>query len=137
MLANAPVAAVIPCTDLARARQFYGETLGLPPLDMPIPEGPDGQPAGVAYQCGGGTMIFVYAREAPSKADHTVAGWMVTDFDAVVKQMHSQGVLFEVYPWMPEVHWDGHGVATYATGERNVWFKDPDGNILSVSEMPS
>ena len=55
----------------------------------------------------------------------------------MVKDLHGRGVLFEVYPWMPEVHWDGHGVATYASGERNVWFKDPDGNILSVSEMAS
>jgi catechol 2,3-dioxygenase-like lactoylglutathione lyase family enzyme len=137
MLANAPVAVVFPCVDLARARQFYGQLLGLPQMDVPVPDGPDGQPAGVAYQCGGGTMIFVYVRATPTTADHTVASWMVSNFDDAVDDLISRGVTFEVYEWMPDVAWDERGVASHADGEKNAWFKDPEGNILSITNMPT
>lgn len=138
MLANAPIAAIVPCVDLARARQFYGGTLGLPEMDVPIADGPDGQPAGVAYQCGGGTMLFVYVRAEPTKAEHTAAGWLAADFDAVVNDLLSRGVTFEVYRDMPDTEWDARGVATApSSGDRTVWFKDPEGNILAVSALPA
>jgi catechol 2,3-dioxygenase-like lactoylglutathione lyase family enzyme len=137
MLANSPIAAMIPCVDFDRARQFYSETLGLSEMDMPMPEDPDGMPVGVAYQCGGGTMLFVYRRETPTKADHTAAGWMVADFDAVVDDLMSRGVTFDTYPEMSNTEWDARGVASYPeSGSKSAWFKDPEGNILAINTMP-
>jgi catechol 2,3-dioxygenase-like lactoylglutathione lyase family enzyme len=138
MLANAPIAAIIPCVDLNRASRFYGETLGLPEMEVPIPEDADGQPIGVAYQCGGGTMLFVYTRAEPTKADHTAAGWMVADFDAVVDDLMSRGITFETYPDMPDTEWDARGVASNSNSdERSAWFKDPEGNILAINSVPA
>ena len=137
MLSNAPVVAVLPCVDLAKARQFYGETLGLAEIPMPIPEGAGGQSsAGAMYRCGGETMLFVYARTTPTKADHTAAGWIVEDFDAVADDLLSRGVTFEVYPEMPDIEWDDRGVGYSAGTGKGAWFKDPEGNILSINEMP-
>ena len=137
MLANAPVIAVLPCVDLAKARQFYGETLGLPEFTMPMPEGSEDQSSmGVMYRCGGETMLFVYTRTTPTKADHTAVGWIVEDFDAVVDDLLSRGVTFEVYPEMPDIEWDERGVAHASGLSKAAWFKDPEGNILSINEMP-
>jgi catechol 2,3-dioxygenase-like lactoylglutathione lyase family enzyme len=140
MLANYPVAVVIPCVDLAKARSFYGQTLGLPEMDLPMPDAPDGEPIGAAYQSGGGTMIFIYRRAEPTKADHTVAGWMVEDFDAAADDLLDRGVTFEIYPDLPGAEWDERGVATPSeagNAGRSAWFKDPEGNILSINEMPT
>lgn len=137
MLANAPVAAVLPCVDLAKARQFYGEKLGLPEISMPIPEGAEEQSnAGAMFRCGGETMLFVYVRPTPTKADHTVAGWIVDDFDATANELIRRGVTFEVYPEMPDTEWDERGVATSPNGVKSAWFMDPEGNILAINEMP-
>lgn len=137
MLTSAPVVAVLPCVDLPKARQFYGETLGLVEVPMPIPEGSgDQSSAGAMYRCGGETMLFIYVRATPSKADHTVAGWIVEDFDAVADDLLSRGVTFEVYPEMPDIEWDERGVAHASVLGKAAWFKDPEGNILSINEMP-
>ena len=137
MLANFPVAAVLPCVDLAKARQFYGETLGLPEIASPVPAGADDPSAvGAMFRCGGETMLFVYARPTPTKADHTAAGWIVNDFDAVASELFSRGVVFEVYPEMPDIEWDDRGVSITPGGSKGAWFKDPDGNILSITESP-
>ena len=137
MLANAPVAAVLPCLDLAKARQFYGGTLGLPEIPLPTYEGADDQlAAGAMFRCGGETLLFVYTRPTPTKADHTAAGWIVKDVNTVASELLSRGVTFEVYPEMPGIEWDELGVATSPDGNKGAWFKDPDGNILSINEMP-
>jgi catechol 2,3-dioxygenase-like lactoylglutathione lyase family enzyme len=138
MLSNEPLAATIPFVDLNKARQFYGEVLGLPEVDMPMPEDPDGNPIGVAYQAGNGTMLFIYARSTPSNADHTAVSWMVDDFDSVADMLIDRGVVFETYPDMPDTTWDDRGVATAPDGKmKSAWFTDPEGNILAISTMPS
>jgi hypothetical protein len=57
-------------------------------------------------------------------------------FDAVADELLSRGVTFEVYPEMPDVKWDDRGVAHSAGVGKGAWFKDPEGNILSITEMP-
>jgi len=131
MFANSPVAVSIPCVDIAIARAFYGGTMGMTELDMP---GPEGAPMAF-YQGGQGTMLFVYQRSTPTKADHTVAGWMVADVDAAADYLISQGVTLKIYPDMPDVAWDDRGVASMG-GMKTAWFTDPDGNILSIAAMP-
>ncbi len=136
MLANSPVSVAIPCVDLAGARAFYGQTLGLTESTMSMPSGPDGTPIGAAFQCGGGTMLFVYTRETPTQADHTVAGWFVDDIDAAAEELISRGVTFEVYEGMPGTEWDDRGVAYSDDGSKSAWFKDPEGSILSINMLP-
>ena len=69
MLANVPVCATLPTTDLEGARRFYGETLGLA-------EGPIGVTGGVFFEAGGGTIIRIYERSAGhTAAEYTVAGF--------------------------------------------------------------
>lgn len=133
MLSDAPVAAVLPCVDMARARKFYGEVLGLEELMMPgVPE--EQYSEGAMFQCGAGTMLFVYQRPEPTKAEHTAAAWMVSDIDATADALIAKGVKLEVYD-MPDVTFDDRGVAT--SGDlRSAWFMDPDGNILAINQMP-
>ena len=132
MLADAPIYAVLPCVDFESATNFYEQVLGLKRAEMPG----DAQEmeGSVVYECGGGTMLLLYQRPEPTKAEHTAAGWMVTDLDAVVDQLNVKGVQMEVYD-MPDVEFDERGVATM--GEmKSAWFKDPEGNILALSQMP-
>ena len=70
MLANSPVAAILPAVDLDRAKKFYEEKLGLDPFDTPYP-------GGVMFESGDGTQLYLYQRDTATKADHTVAGWAV------------------------------------------------------------
>ena len=60
---------------------------------------------------------------------------MVADFDAVASELLKSGVKFEVYPEMPGATFDDQGVATADAGYKSAWFKDPEGNILSIYEM--
>ena len=132
MLSNAPVFATIPCVNLDDAREFYGQTLGLPEKQV-LEEG--GGPAAVFYQCGQGTMLLVYARATPPNADNTVASWAVEDINAEVDHLIGSGVKFKIYDDMAGVEWDERGVATMGN-LRTAWFTDPEGNILSIVQMP-
>lgn len=126
MLANSRVAAILPAVDLERAKKFYGETLGLTPVDLPGP--------GVAmFECGKGTALALYQRETATKADHTVAGWEVGNVEEVVQALRGSGVVFEQYDLLG-LKTDELGIATDGP-VRSAWFKDTEGNILSVIQF--
>ena len=78
-------------------------------------------------------MLLIYQRNAPNRAEHTQAGWQVVDLDEVVEVLSERGVVFEHYD-MPGIQTDERGIANMDNG-RVAWFKDPDGNILSVGEF--
>jgi catechol 2,3-dioxygenase-like lactoylglutathione lyase family enzyme len=123
MLSDARIMAIVPTTDLSRAKAFYGETLGLADANVPTPG------AQVIYQCGGGTLLEVYERPTAGGAQHTLASWEVADVRAAVDQLRSRGVRFEEYD-LPDVKTED-GIST--TGDlREAWFRDPDGNILRI-----
>jgi catechol 2,3-dioxygenase-like lactoylglutathione lyase family enzyme len=123
MLTDARIMAIVPTTDLARAKAFYGQMLGLTDANLPTP-GPQ-----VIYRCGGGTVLEVYERPTAGDAQHTLASWEVGDLRAAVDQLRNRGVRFEEYD-LPEVKTED-GIST--TGDlREAWFRDPDGNILRV-----
>jgi catechol 2,3-dioxygenase-like lactoylglutathione lyase family enzyme len=127
MLTDARITAVVPTTDIERARDFYGATLGLEETGMPMP-GPE-----VIYRCGGDSLLEVYERPSAGAAEHTLASWEVPDVRAAVDELRGRGVRFEDYD-QPEFRTED-GVAT-AGGFQAAWFRDPDGNILCVhSEM--
>ena len=125
MLANAMVAPTLPAVDLKRARRFYEATLGL----KVVKEDPS---PGIMVQCGNGTMVYIYERAA-TKADHTVATFAVDDLDAEMLALQRKGIKFEEYN-LPGLKTD-HGVVTIG-GMKGAWFKDTEGNILSLTEMP-
>jgi catechol 2,3-dioxygenase-like lactoylglutathione lyase family enzyme len=125
MLADSRVTAILPAVDLARAKEFYEKKLGLLPIDAPV--------AGAMFKGGQGTVLALYQRDAPTKADHTVAGWVVDDIEAVVDTLRRQGVVFEQYD-MPGMKTDKRGIATLGS-TKSAWFKDTEGNILSIFEV--
>lgn len=128
MLRDAPLLTILPTTNVDRAKTFYGDTLNLEPADKTIPGD------ALMYRCGGGTLLYIYAREAGTQAQHTVAGWMVEDVEEAVATLNDRGVEFEVYD-MPGLKTNEQGVGEIE-GAKVAWFKDPDGNILSITETP-
>ncbi len=126
MLANHHFTTMLPVTDVARARRFYEEKLGLSPLRIL----PDGE---VVYESDGG-MFALYPRPTPPKADHTALTFEVSSIDLEMRDLRERGVLFEEYD-LPGIR-TRNGVALIG-GEKAAWFKDPDGNILCIHETVS
>ena len=126
MLADSPVAAILPAVDLERAKKFYEEKLGLRPINAP-------GPGGAMFECGQGTVLYLYQRDGGTKADHTVAGWKVENIEEVVRALRKRGVVFEQYD-LPGLKTDEHGIATIGPS-KSAWFKDSEGNILAISEF--
>jgi predicted enzyme related to lactoylglutathione lyase len=111
--------------DLERAKQFYGETLGLQVSESP---------AGLELELGGGTTVFIYPKPNHEPATFTVLNFAVTSIDEAVDDLSAAGVRFERYDGIES---DERGVARGGDGPTIAWFKDPAGNILSVLEEPS
>lgn len=108
--------------DLPVARRFYEGTLGLEPI------GTEGEEL-VAYRSGA-TKLFVYRSKEAGTNRATALTWEVGDeLDEIVRTLESKGVSFEHYD-MPGMKLEGDVHSGY--GMRIAWFKDPDGNILSV-----
>jgi catechol 2,3-dioxygenase-like lactoylglutathione lyase family enzyme len=112
----------IPVKDLLSARKFYEETLGLTPVDQ---EGEE-----VVTFKSGSTNISVYRSKYAGTNQATAMTWSVdNELDDIVKELKTKGVAFEHYD-MPEMKEAGDIYS--APGIRVAWFKDPDGNILSI-----
>ncbi len=113
--------------DVERAKAFYRDTLGLRLLD-------EEPPFALVFDANGIMIRLGMAKEIPP-ANGTVLGWQVPDIAAAVQELLEAGVRFEHYnfDWMKQ---DELGIWTAPTGARVAWFKDPDGNILSLSEHP-
>jgi catechol 2,3-dioxygenase-like lactoylglutathione lyase family enzyme len=120
-LSDSRVSAVIAVTDMARAKDFYENKLGL----VGGQDQPDG---GVRYPCGD-TELHVYPSQYAGGSGATIAGWTVDDIDAAVDELTAKGVTFEQYD--DPFNTDEKGIARMGdfTG---AWLKDPDGNILSI-----
>ena len=122
MLTNSPIRPTIPVVDLNRAKRFYETTLGL----KPVPEN-NNTTSGIAiFECGNSTLIELYQR-GPSKADHTVATFEVSNIEEEVNVLRGNGVNFEEYD-MPEIK-NQNGIATQGS-MKTAWFKDSEGNIF-------
>lgn len=111
--------------DVARAKNFYRDTLGL----RLIAEEP---PFALVFEANGIMLRLGMGTELPP-THGTVLGWQVPDIIAAVKELEQTGVHFERYQQMKQ---DEFGIWTSPTGAKVAWFKDPDGNILSLSEHP-
>lgn len=122
MLADHPVNAALPAKDLERAKAFYKEKLEMSGEETP---------AGIYLRCGGGTRLFVFPSSGSASGDHTQAGFVVPDIRAEVADLKSRGVVFEEYD-TPELK-TVDGIANIA-GDKAAWFKDSEGNLLSLVE---
>jgi catechol 2,3-dioxygenase-like lactoylglutathione lyase family enzyme len=81
-----------------------------------------------------GTMLRVGKMKSVTPAQFTVLGWEVGDIVTNVRELTASGVRFERYDFM---HPDELGICTFPTGDKVAWFKDPDGNVLSLSQHVS
>ena len=122
MITAKMVVATVPVTDLDRAKEFYGGTLGLTFLWE--------TPAAVRYRCGSASEISVFKR-SPVSAEHTVAHFEVDDIEAVVADLAARGVGFLDYAEGPTAT-TGH-IAQLGPA-RAAWFRDPDGNTLGLRQ---
>jgi predicted enzyme related to lactoylglutathione lyase len=118
------LSATIPVVDIERAKKFYQETLGL----RLVREDPS--PGAYFDTEEDGSHLYIYQR-APSKADHTLAGFAVSDIKSAVEDLKAKGVQFDVYD-MPGVTWEGE-IADFGGG-KSAWFKDSEGNILALDQ---
>ena len=125
MLKDFRVAAILPAADLDRTKKFYMEKLGLPEPEIVAP-------ATLQFKCGKGSSLILYQREAGTKAEHTVAGWLCDDVESTVDELREKGIVFEQYD-MPNLKTDKRGIAKLGQAKA-AWFKDPEGNILSITE---
>lgn len=123
MLSTASVAPTIPAADLARARKFYEEGLGLKPLQA--------RATGVLYECGNGTTLFLYQGEV-TKSDHVVAAFEVKDVDREIAELKKKGIILEQCDFNKCN--DVGKVATFGQ-EKAMWFKDSEGNVLVIMQV--
>jgi catechol 2,3-dioxygenase-like lactoylglutathione lyase family enzyme len=123
MLESATTHATIAVTDLDRAKQFYGGTLGLAQKEE--------RSDGVVYESGG-TWFLVYPSQFAGTNQSTYMTFEVPDIEAAVDELVGRGIAFEHYDF-PGLKTDAKGIAEIE-GERGAWFKDPDGNIIAVGE---
>jgi predicted enzyme related to lactoylglutathione lyase len=123
MLKNAPIVPYIPVTDVARARKFYEEKVGLDPKEQ--------YAGGVIYECGKGSSVFMYPSAGAGTSKASTAFWAVDDVAAEVAELKARGVVFEEYD-MPGIK-TVNSIAT-GGGAKTAWFKDSEGNIVAVSQ---
>jgi catechol 2,3-dioxygenase-like lactoylglutathione lyase family enzyme len=121
MLKDMEPATMIPVKDLQKTRRFYEDVLGF------TPEVDD--PNGITYRSGTG-QFNVYPTEFAGTAQHTLIGWGTDDIEKAVDELTAKGVAFEQYD-MGDFKTDAKGIATMGE-EKAAWFKDPEGNILSI-----
>jgi catechol 2,3-dioxygenase-like lactoylglutathione lyase family enzyme len=108
--------------DIAAAKSFYGDTLGLDVRDGPM--------GNLELHLAGGQTIFVYPKDDHEPATYTILNFPVDDIDGAVDRLTAAGVTMERYEG-PDFDQDPKGIMR-GNGPDIAWFKDPSGNILSV-----
>jgi catechol 2,3-dioxygenase-like lactoylglutathione lyase family enzyme len=114
--------AFVPTKNPAKAREFYETVLGLKFVRD--------EHFALVFDANG-TMLRITKVEEFSPARHTVLGWEVADIHATIAQLTERGLRFERYDGMTQ---DKSGVWASPSGARVAWFKDPDGNVLSLTQ---
>jgi catechol 2,3-dioxygenase-like lactoylglutathione lyase family enzyme len=123
VLASTRVTCMLPVKDMARARRFYEDALGLVPLGAK----PDGK---FVYQCGG-TELALFPKSEGTKAEHTALSLKVADITGAIAELKQRGVDFDDYD-LPDFKTAEH--VCVLGSERAAWFHDPEGNILCLHE---
>ena len=124
MLNTAKLMAFVPIKDSGRSRPFYESTLGLRFIaDDPF----------ALLMESNGVRVRLAKTPKFTPAGFTVLGWQVIDINAMVTALKKKGVDFERFPGLEQ---DKLGIWASPSGAKVAWFKDPDGNILSLSQHP-
>ncbi len=122
LLERCDVVAFVATTYLARARQFYGHTLGLPMIEE--------SPYACVFQAHQIILRVTLVDQVP-QTRNTVLGWSVSDIRNAVMTLTASGVLFTRYDGMVQ---DEHGIWRSPGGSQVAWFRDLDGNTLSITQ---
>ena len=125
MFANTKAFSGFSVDDLAKARRFYGDTLGLKVTE---------ENGMLTLHLAGATRVLVYPKADHQPATFTILNFPVDDIESAVDQLTSRGVTFERYAGTP-VETDAKGIFR-GGGPLIAWFTDPAGNVLSVIEAP-
>lgn len=128
MFTNSKTFSSFSTNDLDRARQFYGDVLGLKVQDNPM--------GIIELHFASGSRLMIYPKPDHMPATFTVLNFLTDNIDMAVDELTQKGVVFEQYD-MPEIKTDERGIARGGQGPSIAWFKDPAGNILSVIEERS
>jgi catechol 2,3-dioxygenase-like lactoylglutathione lyase family enzyme len=126
MLDAFPLYVDLPASDLARAKAWYELKLGFTPLME--------APFGLLYRSGG-IFFRIYRTDAAGSARNTAASWIVDDVVAAVAELRTRGVRLEEYAMGNAGPTTIDGVARSADGAVSAWFKDSEGNILSLNQL--
>ena len=109
--------------DVGAAKEFYGSTLGL---------NVDERPEGLGISLATGGSVFLYPKDNHEPATFTVLNFGVDDVEAAVDELTAKGVTMERYEGFDQ---DERGIAAGTGGPHIAWFKDPAGNVLSVTQL--
>jgi catechol 2,3-dioxygenase-like lactoylglutathione lyase family enzyme len=121
MLGSTNIVAFIPTKDPAKSRAFYEGALGLRFI----------KDDGFAMVLDANGIMVRVSKAEFTPAPFTILGWQVTGIEKMVKALQQKGVHFERFGFFQQ---DELGIWTAPTGDKVAWFKDPDGNLLSVSQ---
>ncbi len=124
MLTNCESVSFIATCNPAKARVFYEDTLRLTFVSDEY--------FALVFELNG-HLLRIAKVESLIPATHTVLGWQVTDISAVAQGLAASGVVFEQFDGMVQDQW---GIWDSPSGAKVAWFKDPDGNVLSVTQLP-
>jgi catechol 2,3-dioxygenase-like lactoylglutathione lyase family enzyme len=123
MFKNTPAFSSFSVDDLQKAKQFYGDKLGLEVAETP---------EGLELHLAGGTNVFIYKSDDYNAPEHTVLNFIVDDIEAAVNDLEGKGIRMEQYD-LPGIKTDKRGIFRGPAGPKAIaWFKDPADHILSV-----
>lgn len=123
MLSDASVLTTLPVADLERAKRFYREMLGLLPLHE--------LPQGLLYECADGGRFLLYPTGVRAPSEHTQMSFVVTDIEAEVGDLKSDGVSFESYDLQDLTT---VGSIAYTRSAESAWFRDSEGNLIGITQ---
>jgi catechol 2,3-dioxygenase-like lactoylglutathione lyase family enzyme len=125
MLTERRVHTTIPAADMERAERWYEEKLGFKPIRK--------LPGGSFYRAGDNSQFTIYPTPIAGKAPQTIMGFNTPDVEAEVRELKARGVVFEEYdyPTLKTVN----SIATMGQ-VKSAWFKDSEGNILGIVQIP-
>ena len=125
MLDRFRVYAVLPASDLDRAKRWWQDNVGMSPTTE--------DPGGAWYACADGTWVVITPSGYAGTAQNTAVSFTVTGIEALMEELRSRGVTFEEYD-MPGFKTDN---GLFASGAyKAAWFKDSEGNIVEIAEVP-
>ena len=122
MLSDKKIKAFAPSTNPVRAKSFYKDLLGLTLLSE--------DDYGLEFDANGTLLRVIFVKEFTPQG-FTILGWNVSDLYELIKSLSKKGIEFNKYDFLEQ---DDYGVWLSPGGSKVAWFKDPDGNVLSLTE---